>query len=181
MNCIGVLEYKSISAGIEACDIALKAGEVKLIYSLPVCAGKYMIVLGGEVGDVKSALEAASSTAPMLLIDTILIPNLHKDIIPAMTASTQVEKIEAVGVVESFSLASAILSADIALKAAEVNIIEIRIAKGLGGKAYFILSGEIGAIRESCKDAVAYLKEEGFLVYYTVLANPHKFLAGSLY
>jgi len=181
MNCIGMLEYKSISAGVESCDAALKAANVSLLYSMPVCAGKYIILFRGEVGDVKSSVETAKEVASELLIDSIVIPNLHEDVFPALTASTELPKVEAVGVVESFSIAASIIAADAALKAADIRMIEIRIAKGLGGKSFFTFTGEVGAVRESEKVAVEYLKEEGFLVYSMVLPNPHPELAENLY
>jgi len=181
MNCIGMLEYKSISAGVEACDAALKAADVSLLYSMPVCAGKYIILFRGEVGAVKSSVETASEVATELLIDSIVIPNLHDDVFPALTASTVLPKIDAVGVVESFSIAASIIAADAALKAADIRMIEIRLAKGLGGKSFFTFTGEVGAVRESEKVAVKYLEEEGFLVYSMILPNPHPELAENLY
>lgn len=181
MNCLGMLEYKSVSAGIECCDTVLKAAHVELIQSLPVCAGKYIIVIRGETGAVNAAVEAGKEISGFNLIDTIIIPNLHPDIFPALTASGDFGKIEAVASVESFSIAAAVIAADIALKTADIRMIEIRIGKGLGGKSFFNFTGEIGAVKESEKTARDYLEKNGWLVYSCVLPNPHPSLMEKLY
>ncbi|MFA5478610.1 MAG: BMC domain-containing protein [Candidatus Muiribacteriota bacterium] len=181
MNCLGMIEFKSVAAGIEACDNVMKAADVELLYSLPVCAGKYIVIVRGDVGAVKSAVEAGKQLSPFSIIDSIIIPNLSEEIFPALTASGNVKINGAVGVVESFSLAAAIISADMALKTASIEMIEIRIAKGLGGKAFFVFTGEVGAVKESEKTASKFLEENGWLVYSTVIPNPHSDLLEKLY
>ncbi|MCK9223641.1 MAG: BMC domain-containing protein [Candidatus Muirbacterium halophilum] len=181
MNCLGMLEYKSVSAGIKSCDTVLKAANVKLLYSMPVCAGKYIIIVRGDTGAVYAAIDAGKQVSVFNLVDSIIIPNLHKDIFPALTASGNVGKIEALGSVESYSIAATIIAADIALKTADIRMIEIRIAKGLGGKSYFNFTGEVGAVRESEKTCIKYLEDNGWLVYSCVIPNPHPSLAEKLY
>ncbi len=58
MKTIGMLEFTSICRGIEACDAMVKAGDVTLITAKTACPGKYMILVTGDVGAVKSAVEA---------------------------------------------------------------------------------------------------------------------------
>jgi microcompartment protein CcmL/EutN len=67
------------------------------------------------------------------------------------------------------------------LKAADIEMIELRLAKGLGGKAYFSFTGEVGAVRESEKVAREFLAEKGMLVYSTVIPGPHKDLAEKVF
>jgi microcompartment protein CcmL/EutN len=99
MNSLGMLEFKSVAAGILACDACLKAAEVELIYSQPVCAGKYMIALKGDVGDVKSSIEAGENAVKELLISSIVIPNLHEGIFSAINATSYIKEVKALGIV----------------------------------------------------------------------------------
>ena len=62
------------------------------------------------------------------------------------------ETLEALGIVESFSVASLIEGADAAVKTANVELIEIRLAMALGGKAFVTLTGDVAAV-ESAVDA----------------------------
>jgi microcompartment protein CcmL/EutN len=176
-----MLEYKSVSAGIQSCDAVMKAADVRLIYSMPVCAGKYIVIVQGDTGAVNAAIEAGREVSPFNIVDSIIIPNLHKDIFPALTASGNVGGINALGSIESYSVSATIIAADIALKTADISMIEIRLAKGLGGKSYFNFTGEVGAVRESEKASVKYLEENGWLVYSCVIPNPHPSLAEKLY
>ena len=53
MGAIGMNEVMSIPTGILACDAMLKAAEVELVSAGCVCAGKYYIVVSGEVAAVR--------------------------------------------------------------------------------------------------------------------------------
>ena len=57
-------------------------------------------------------------------------------------AAPAVGAADAVGIFETFSVASSLLAADAAAKAAQVEVAELRLADGLGGKAYFVVAGE---------------------------------------
>ena len=59
------------------------------------------------------------------------------------------EALEALGIVESFSVASLIEGADAAVKAANVQLIEIRLAMALGGKAFVTLTGNVAAVQSA--------------------------------
>ena len=63
---VGFVEIKSIPVGIQTADEMVKAGNVELLLATPMCPGKYIIIIGGQVGPVKSANtlmnEAGTST-----------------------------------------------------------------------------------------------------------------------
>lgn len=50
---VGFVEIKSIPVGIQTADEMVKAGNVELLLSTPICPGKYVIIVGGHVGPVK--------------------------------------------------------------------------------------------------------------------------------
>jgi microcompartment protein CcmL/EutN len=125
-------------------------------------------------------MNAGREIAPDLIIDELLIPNLHADIIPALMSATTVEKIEAVGVIETLTCAASIVAADKAAKVANVKIMEVRIARGLGGKAYVTLCGEVGAVRTAVESASADAAEQGLLVQSVIIPSAHSDLAKGL-
>jgi len=175
---IGFLELNSIAKGIQSCDEMLKVSAVELIDAHPICPGKYMILVCGDVDAVKASVEKGKHIAGENLVDNFIIPNVHEQVIPALRAVTYVGKLEALGVIESFSAASAILAADTAVKAAEIDLIEIRLANGMGGKSFFTFTGIVGAVEASVKAAEKILKDEGLLVNSVVIPAPHESMTG---
>lgn len=169
---IGLVELNSIAQGYFTCDTMLKTAQVDLIEGLTLCPGKYMILVGGEVGAVKSSVEAGVSAGKEAVVDHLLIPNIHPDVFPAINAATQLDGIEALGVFETFTVASGIIAADAAVKTASVRLIEIRLAKGIGGKSFFTLTGEVADVKAAIQAGQKALEGEGTYVSSVVIPRP---------
>lgn len=180
LNSIGLIELSSIAAGMQAADVMLKTSEVKLIISRSICSGKYMVLIGGEVAAVQSAVENAGDQVDFAVIDTFVIPNVHPDIFPALAGHTGVENLEALGIIESFSVASLIEGADAAVKAASVKLIEIRLAMALGGKAFVTLTGEVAAVQSAVDSGASVIGDKGLLVNKVVIPQPRKELLSEM-
>ena len=74
-----------------------------------------------------------------------------------------------------------ILSADAALKAADIQGLELRLGSGLGGKAFFTFTGDVAAV-EAAIDAGRHLvQERGLLVDIEVIPSPAAKLWDSLF
>jgi len=172
MNSLGLIELTSIAAGMQACDIMLKTSNVELILSRTICSGKYMVLIGGDVAEVQSAVVNATTQTEFAVIDTFVIPNVHKDIFPALSGHSNVNLLEALGIIESFSVASLIEGADAAVKAANVRIIEIRLAMALGGKAFCTLTGEVAAVTSAVDAGAKLIADKGLLVNKIVIPQP---------
>ncbi|KNZ68966.1 microcompartments protein [Thermincola ferriacetica] len=177
---IGLLEMKSIARGITAADEMVKAADVKLLQAMPVCPGKFIALVAGDVGAVQSSIKAGMARAADQVIDTLILPNVHRSVFPALSGTNAIEKIRSLGIVETYSVASAITAADVAAKAASVDLLEVRLARGLGGKSFFLLSGEVSAIKSSINAAVQKLREDGFYAGAEFIAAPHKDLLAAL-
>ncbi|HMD13977.1 MAG TPA: BMC domain-containing protein, partial [Bacteroidota bacterium] len=121
-NSIGLIELTSIAAGFQVADAMLKAAEVEIILSRTICSGKYMVLIGGDVAAVTSSVEAGGMAGRGSIIDAFVIPNVHPEVFPAIAGATKVDVLEALGIVESFSVASLIEAADAAMKAARVQL-----------------------------------------------------------
>jgi microcompartment protein CcmL/EutN len=177
MAAIGVVEVLSIPLGVLAGDRMLKTAQVGLLTAQTACAGKYIVAVGGEVAAVKSAVEAGREAAATALVDSVLIANVDPRVMAAMAGASDVGDVLAVGVVETFSLASAIRAADMAVKAARVELIEIRLGRGLGGKSFFVVTGEVAAGEAALQatEAGGGPEEEGILIAgKVVIPAPHR-------
>ena len=171
-NALGMVEWNSLALGIFAADAMLKTADIELLYANSICPGKYICVVRGSVAAVRAAVEAGKNAAPIALVDDMVIPNLHPDVFPAINALTKADKVQAVGVIEVFSAASALLAADKAAKTANITLLSIRIATGLGGKSYIVLTGEVAAVRSAVEAGAESAREKGLLVSKTVIADP---------
>ncbi|MFC1728758.1 BMC domain-containing protein [candidate division KSB1 bacterium] len=172
-NAIGIMETSSIAKGYLACDAMLKAAEVDLVLARTICPGKYMVLIKGEVAAVSSSVQAGEIAADEAVVDTFVIPNVHDQIFPALNAVKPVELVDALGIVETFSVASTIEAADAAVKAANVELIEIRLAMAIGGKAFFTLTGEVAAVTSAVEAGAYIASKKGLLVNKIVIPHPH--------
>ena len=118
--------------------------------------------------------------AEEFFVDSLLIPNVDAGVFPAITGATMPERVQAVGIIESFSLATMIVCADAVLKAAEVEAIELRLGNGLGGKAYFTFTGDVAAVKAGNDAGVAIAQEQGLLVNAEVIPSPSDLLIPTL-
>jgi microcompartment protein CcmL/EutN len=177
---IGFLELNSIAKGIEATDAMLKASEVSLVFAKPNCPGKYNIMISGDVAAVKSSIEAGLAVGGHHVIEHVEIPRVHPQVIKAINFSTIPEEINAVGILEYFSITASILGADSAVKAADVNLIDIRLGTGIGGKSFVVLTGDTAAVTEAVETGAKTAGESGMLISRVVIPNPRKELFESL-
>jgi len=176
-NAIGMVELTSIARGIETCDYMVKAAQVDLIRSSTVCPGKYIILIAGDTGDVKASMPERIRQGGEYVVNTLLLPNVHPQLIPAISMTTKVPQGGALGVLEFYSVASAITAADVAAKAANVTLIDVRIGYAIGGKGYVTLTGDVGAVREAVAAAAS---ATDLLVSTSVIPRPAPQLFQSL-
>jgi microcompartment protein CcmL/EutN len=177
---IGCLESSSIARGIEAADAMLKAAQVRLLACNPVCPGKYVVLVGGLVAEVQAAVRAGETVAADTLTDAIVIPNVHPQVLEAFSAATAFEKVEALGMIETFSIPSAVLAGDQAVKSARVDLLEIRLARALGGKAYVLFTGEVAAVQAALEAGAKAGGQNGLLLGTTLIPSPHPDLVQKL-
>lgn len=171
-NSIGLLELSSIASGMHAADIMLKTAAVEILVSRTICSGKYMTIIGGDVAAVRSAVESAAEQVSFGVIDQFVIPNVHASVFPAIAGHNRVDLLQALGIIESFSVASLIEAADAAAKAAKVELIEVRLAMALGGKAFVTMTGEVAAVQAAVDAGSLVVADKGMLVNSIVIPQP---------
>ncbi len=181
MITIGFLELNSIAKGIEAADAMCKAAQVTLHAAKPSCPGKYHILISGEVSAVQSAMKSGRMVAGAHMIDDLVIPRVHDEVIAAINMGTYPEHPESIGILEYFSVAASIVGADAAVKSANVHLIEIRLGSGIGGKSFVTLTGDVSAVETAVRNGAHSAEESGFLVSKVVIPHPNKQILSSLF
>ena len=177
---IGLIELKSIPAGVQTADEMLKAANVELLVAAAICPGTYIILISGQVGAVKSAMETGRQTAGTYLICHHTINNVHSSLPGALMGTAEAEKITSLGMVETMSALTIVRAADIAAKASNVTLLEVRVARGLGGKGYLTLTGEVSAVKSAISSCLNQLADTGDITSTCVIPSPHKGLLEKL-
>jgi microcompartment protein CcmL/EutN len=172
---VGVIELSSIARGFEVQDAVLKSASVRKLLARTICSGKYLVMVSGELADVEAALETARSTGGATVINTENISNVDERVLTGLGGGVPFESAGRGGlaVIETFSAASAIRAADVAVKAADVEILRIHVAMAVGGKGITILAGDIESLRSAVGAALEFLKTDGLLVGSTLITSPH--------
>ena len=82
MEALGMVETRGLVAAIEAADAMVKAANVILVGSEKIGSGLVSVMVRGDVGAVKAAVEAGSAAANSLgeVIATHVIPRPHQDV-----------------------------------------------------------------------------------------------------
>lgn len=172
---IGLLELCSVARGVEVADAVLKEAHVELLFASPVQPGKYVMLFTGGVQEVTASLRRGAALAQQDLVDQLVIPQVHEQVVPMLRRNGGHinGQLDAVGVVETRSVAASIVAADQALKTATVDLLALRIANGLGGKSFFTLTGEVSDIRSSVAAGARSAEERGQLARQVVIPRPH--------
>lgn len=174
---IGMVEFKTVSAGITALDAMVKAADVNIIEAQTVCPGKYIAIIDGDLSAVKSAIDVALKQHSVHLISSFILGNPHDGVFPAIYGTTHIDKIGSLGILETYDGASVIVAADTAAKTSIVDIIEIRIAKGMCGKSYMLITGSVAAVEIAVEKAKKAVAERGMYLDASVISNPDKKLS----
>ena len=169
MTTLGLVETKSIAAGVQVADLVMKAAEVRLVKAGTICSGRYMLQVSGEREDVKIALSAARESGASLA-GIFLISNISTRVLTAIRTQAAVEKHHALGLVECRTASAGIAGADAAVKAADVILAKLVTGQGIMGKSYFVLAGELASV-EAGKEAAAACIEK-HLINAVVIPNP---------
>lgn len=171
---IGVIELKSISKGIEAADAALKSAGVEMVSCHPACPGKYEIILTGSISNVEAATSHVKNKFEEYIIDSSLMGRIDEKVISALFGTQPGEKKGSLGIIETYSAATAIKAADLAVKTARVELYDVRVSRGMGGKGIVMLTGEVGDVSAAVEAGANYSLNLGMLCSKSVIAAPHE-------
>ena len=168
---IGILELTSIARGMELGDVMLKSANVQLLLCRTLCPGKFLLMLGGDVGAVQQAIAAGTARAGEMLVDSLVLANIHPSVLPAISGLNVVGQRQAAGIVETWSVAACISAADHAVKAANVTLIgSEKIGSGL---VSIMVRGDVGAVKAAVEAGGAAASRLGEVIATHVIPRPH--------
>lgn len=168
---LALLEFDSIAIGIQAGDAMIKRAPVETIQSGTVQPGHYLVMVTGDVAPVEEAVDAGQEVGRSALLDTVLLPNVHPGVVAGIAGGRELERDDALGVVETKTVAAAIHAADAGLKGAEVTLWQLRLADGLGGKGLAYFAGLVADVEAAVDIAVARVSEQ--LVRQVIIPQLH--------
>lgn len=169
---LGLLEFDSIVAGMVAGDAMAKAAPVSSLFAGTVHPGRYLVVVGGDTASVEIALDAGGDRT---LVDSLFLADVHPAVVDAITSLDVAARLdgEALGVVETVTVAAAIMAADAGVKAAQVSLPAIRLADDLGGKGYCLFGGSVADVEAAVERAATVAEGPDRLIGATVIAQLH--------
>ena len=82
LEALGMIETRGLVAAVEAADAMCKAANVTLVGTEKIGSGLVTVMVRGDVGAVKSSVEAGESAASKLgeIVATHVIPRPHTDV-----------------------------------------------------------------------------------------------------
>ena len=177
---IGVVELSSIALGIHTADEMSKAATVTLVMARPTCPGRFLVMVAGDTGAVKSSVEVGRELGGAAVVDWFVIPSIHPDVLPALSGTTITPQFSALGVIETYTVASCIIAADAAAKSGMVDLLEIRFAAGLAGKSFVSMTGDVGSVKASVSSGIEAVGESGPVLSHVVIPSPSEDLKAQL-
>ena len=169
---IGMVECNTVSTGFKVADEMAKAADVEILQAEVTCPGKFVVLVTGELSAVRASVDCASGKFSSKIIDTFVLGNPHESIFPAIYGTAQPEKIDALGILETYDVSALIVAADFAAKTAIVDLVELRLAKGMCGKSYMTLTGSVSAVTAAIDRAKAEAGDRGMFLDSSVIARP---------
>ncbi len=169
---LALLEFDSIAVGIASADAMAKRAPICRILVGTVQPGKCLVLVAGDVADVDEALAAGRATGQWALIGEVHLPGVHPDVVEALSGHRWSNLTEALGIVETTTVAGAIRAADAGRKGADVFRLEVRLADGLGGKGLVFYHGAVADV-EAAVEIGAEALSPGELVHATVIPQLH--------
>jgi len=166
---VGFLEFTSVGSGIKTAYLILKNTSIDIIMASPNCPGKYMVLFTGEVSSVKTAIDMAENEADAGYLDSLLIPQIDEKVVHALYSPSPGEVSDSIGIIETLTITGSLLAADTMVKASNVEILELRMGKGLAGKSYVIVTGSIQDVREAVESAAERISDEGIIISKQVI------------
>lgn len=168
---LALLEFDSIALGIQAGDAMVKRAPVATIQTGTVQPGNYLVMVTGDVGPVEEAVAAGQEVGRSALLDMVFLPNVHPEVASGIGGDRKLEEDDALGVVETKTVAAAIHAADAGLKGAEVTLWQLRLADGLGGKGIVLFAGLVADVEAAVEIAVGRVQEQ--LVREVIIPQLH--------
>jgi len=169
---LGIIETQSIARGVVCADAMVKKAPVTILQNHPISPGKFVIVIAGRVADVEESLRAGEDVGLHLIVDRLFLPQAHEQLAPLLAGHYRPATIGAVGILETATVVATVLAGDAAAKAARIDLLEMRLGQGIGGKGYLTLTGELHDVEAAMAAGIAAIAP-ALLVLSEIIPAPH--------
>ena len=171
---IGMIELSSLARGLVAGDQIVKRAPVNLHTAEAVSNGKFILLFSGDVSSVEESLQAGIGVSGDYLVDQVFLPQIHPQVTNYLNNPNQKVLIDSLGVIETVSVATIIHVADAVCKTAPVDLVEIILAKGIGGKGFCLFSGDLADVEASLEAGGEIAQRLEKLTKKELIPSPHK-------
>ena len=174
---IALLELNNVPVGIAAADAMVKKSPIAMLKSGTVSQGKYLILVGGTTAAVDEAYHEGMRKGGASVVDSLLLPDVDPQVHRAILGHRQPCDREALGILETHTVASIIEAADAGVKGAEVRLVELRLADGFGGKGYTLFTGKLEEVQAAMNLASQRIQERQVITFHQIIPQLHPELA----
>jgi microcompartment protein CcmL/EutN len=108
-----------------------------------------------------------------VLLDKLLLPFAHPRVWACLAGSESLANADCVGIIEGTAVASVIEAADHTAKEAEVHLAGLRLTPGLGGRAYYVITGAQHAVEAGVAAGRDLLGPRGRLLDTQIIPRAH--------
>jgi bacterial microcompartment shell protein len=177
---IALIELSSVAAGTYAADRMVKRSPVELRHAGTVQPGKYLILIGGGTAEVEESYREGMQAAPAEILDEVLLPQVHPSVVEALDGKRSFEGYESLVVLETSTIAAIVRATDAAAKGAMVEVAELRLGSGLGGRGLAILTGDRTDVEAAADIASKCLAGRNVTLCHSIISNVHEQIAARL-
>lgn len=170
---ICLIEFNNVADGITATDAMIKKASISMLKSGTISQGKYLVLIGGSTASVKESFQEGMAISSENVVDSLFLPDIHSQVYQAVLGDRQPCDAEALGIIETGTVAAIIQAADAGVKGAKVNIVEIRLADGYGGKGYTLFNGKVEDVEAALEIGLQSIETHQVTVFSRIISALH--------
>lgn len=168
---IALIEFGSVAAGAIAADAMMKKAVVQLLDAGTVQPGRYLVLIGGLTAEVDESWREGLRAAAGAVLDDVFLPDAHPDLVAALAGRRRINVQDAIATLETSTSAASLRCTDAAIKGAKVELQELRLADGLGGKGVSLLAGDLRDVQAAVEIATQALAGREVVLCKSIVSN----------
>lgn len=178
---LAIVEFSDIPTGVFATDAMLKKAPIAFVKCGTISRGRYLTLIGGTTASVEEALAEGVAQGADCVLDRIMLADVHPRVYDAIVGARRPVGQDALAIIETDTVASNVRAAEVALKATNVELVEIRLAdSGLSGKGVSVYQGDLYQIQEAVEIAMRFLDGAGVQSRQRIIPSPHPSLVAQI-
>ncbi|HUU85605.1 MAG TPA: BMC domain-containing protein [Phycisphaerae bacterium] len=174
---IAIVELDSVATGTTVGDAMVKAAPIDRIHAGTIHRGKYLVLVGGSVASVEESLTAGLRVGGESVVDHVLLADVHEEVHDAVFGKRRDDTFDALGIIETETVAATVRAAEAGVKGALVHVKEIRLGDGLAGKGLVHFTGAVADVQAAIEIGTAAIADRRGGLWTTVIPALHEEMA----